>query len=248
MDTIMQFVYWYPPSQMTASDISGIGGDGYYGFFLVNIDLGSIGGTNIVFMPNATKSAQIVLTPDAFTAWYQNNLASASANSTLAFLYQSATEPVNGYADMNAETAAYLAQQGFYWEPYNPNYAQTYNVSSSAIDPVQQYGFTSNELYMLIRPATITTSATGTNGLATSTSLTQGALQNQTTQQQSSITNQTQNTQSGAQIVGTAVSSAVGNTLGSAAKAAELPLEYIGIGIAVVIVAVAAIYFYINKK
>ncbi|MEM3264930.1 MAG: hypothetical protein QXH07_03135 [Thermoplasmata archaeon] len=249
MDTIMQFVYWYPPPAMTPTDISAIGGDGYYGFFLVNLEQGVLG-TNIVtdLGINLGKASQIVITPDAFTAWYETNITEASKNSTLSFLYQSATEPVNGYADMNAETAAYLSAQGFYWEPYDPNYAQNYNVSSSAIDPVKQYGFTSNELYMLIRPATITTSATGTNGLATTSSLTQGALQNQTTQNAQAQTNVAQNT---TYPVAAAAEKAANDLLSPFKKpfaGLEKDLEYILIGIGVVIVVVAGLYFYINKK
>ena len=251
----MQMVYYYPPSNMTAQDISGIGGDGYYGFFLVNIDLASIFGSNQAFMPNTAKSGQIVLTPEAFTNWYQDNLSSASQNSTLAFLYQSASEPSNGYADMNAETAAYLTEQGFYWLPYDSSYASKYNVASAVIDPVQSYGFTSSELYMLMRPAVVTSSATGTNGLATTSSLTQGALQNQATQQTTSQTNQIQNTQSYAQIAGTAVGNtvsgitgAVGNAVSAPVNALAKDVEYGLIGLGIFALAGIAIYAYISKK
>jgi hypothetical protein len=250
-DMIAQFVYYYPPSNMTAQDISGIGGDGYYGLIAVNIDLGSIGGSQYVFMPNANSSGQIFLTPEAFTNWYNDNLTSASQNQTIAFLATSAEQPVNGFANMNAETGNYLQEQGFYWKPYDPNYMNSYQVAQNAIDPVKQYGFTSSELYMLIRTEASTNNATGTNGLATTTSLTQGALQNQASQQQSSITNQTQNTQSGAQIVATGVSNAA-SSIGSAASAPlntlakDIEIGLIGLGIFAL--AGIAIYAYVSKK
>ncbi|MEM3264661.1 MAG: hypothetical protein QXH07_01775 [Thermoplasmata archaeon] len=248
MDTVMAFVYWYPPAAMTPTDISAIGSDGYYGFFLVNLEQGVLG-TNIVsdLGINLGKGSQIVLTPDAFTAWYETNITEASKNSTLAFLYQSATEPVNGYADMNAETAAFLTEQGFYWLPYDPNYPNEYNVSSAAIDPVKQYGFTSNELYMLIRPAVITTSATGTNGLATSTSLTQGALQNQETQTVTAQTNVAQNTTYPAQ-------QAVSNAVNALGNAASQPLAALGKDLEIGLIAAGifalagiAIYAYVSS-
>jgi len=207
-DTIMQFVYYYPPSEMTPEDISAIGGDGYYGFILVNIDLGSIAGTNIVFMPNANQTAQFVITPEAYTTWYNNNLQQAQENTTLQTIYTAESEPVNGYENANAEVTAYLEKQGFYWKPYVSNYASLYNVDSSAINPVNE-GLSSDNLYMLIRSASASSQATGNNGLATSSSLSQGASENQTSQEQQAIQNQQNNTQSLASEAGSAINNAI---------------------------------------
>ena len=212
MDTIMQFVYWYPPSEMTPEDISAINSDGAYGLILVNIDTGTLFGTNIVFTPFANNTAQIVLTPQAYATWYQNNYAKASENPTLTAIYNFVSQPVNGYPNDNAQVGAYLQKQGFYWKPYVSNYADYYNVDSSAINPVQAYGFTSNELYMLIRSEQATQQATGTNGLATTSSLSSEALSSQETQQQQALQNQEQNTQSYAQQTATAVEQTASNT------------------------------------
>ena len=211
MDTIMQFVYWYPPSEMTPEDISAINSDGAYGLILVNINTGTLFGTNIVFMPFANNTAQIVLTPQAYATWYQNNYAKASENSTLTAIYNFVSQPINNYPNDNAQVGAYLQQQGFYWKPYVSNYANYYNVDSSAINPVQAYGFTSNELYMLIRSEQATQQATGNNGLATTSSLSSEALSSQESQQQQALQNQQQNTQSFAQIGANDISNALNN-------------------------------------
>jgi len=212
MDTIMQFVYWYPPSEMTPEDISAINSDGAYGLILVNIDTGTLFGTNIVFMPFANNTAQIVLTPQAYATWYQNNYAKASENPTLTAIYNFVSQPINNYPNDNAQVGAYLQQQGFYWKPYVSNYANYYNVDSSAINPVQAYGFTSNELYMLIRSEQATQQATGNNGLATTSSLSSEASSTQEAQQQQALQNQQQNTQSYAQQTATAVKQTASNT------------------------------------
>jgi len=203
----MQFVYWYPPSEMTPEDISAINTDGAYGLILVNIDTGTLFGSNIVFMPNANNTAQIILTPQAFETWYQNNYAKTSENPTLTAIYNFVSQPINNYPNDNAQVGAYLQQEGFYWKPYVSNYAQYYNVDSSAINPVQAYGFTSNELYMLIRSE----QATQNNNLPSTNSFSQFATSSQQSQEQEALQNQEQNTQSFAQIGANDISNALNN-------------------------------------
>jgi len=250
-DEIMQFVYYYPPPQMTPEDISAIGGDGYYGLIAVNIDTGTLFGTNIVFMPNATNTAQIFLTPQAFTAWYNTNIAQAAKNQTLTFLAQSAEQPVNGYANMNAETAAYLGSKGFYWKSYNPNYTQYYNVASSAIDPVKAYGFTSNQLYMLIlteQPQETSTQNSQTQNTQTTQNTesnqtqiyNQAAQSNENSQEQQAIQNQQQNTQSYAQ----QTANAVGNVISKNTTNIEIGLAILG---AFVLIAIG-VYAYFSHR
>ena len=231
MDTIMQFVYWYPPSEMTPEDISAINSDGAYGLILVNIDTGTLFGTNIVFMPFANNTAQIVLTPQAYATWYQNNYAKASENPTLTAIYNFVSQPINNYPNDNAQVEAYLQQQGFYWKPYVSNYADYYNVDSSAINPVQAYGFTSNELYMLIRSEQATQQATGNNGLATSNSFSQFATTSQQTQEQQALQNQQQNTQSYAQQTATAVEQTASNTAKAIGNAVSPYIPNIELGL-----------------
>jgi len=247
MDTIMQFVYWYPPSEMTPEDISAINSDGAYGLILVNIDTGTLFGTNIVFMPFANNTAQIVLTPQAYATWYQNNYAKASENSTLTAIYNFVSQPINGYPNDNAQVEAYLQQQGFYWKPYVSNYADYYTVDSSAINPVQAYGFTSNELYMLIRSEQTTQQATGTNNLATTSSLSNEASSSQETQQQQALQNQEQNTQSYAQQTAVAVEQTASNT----AKAISPYIPNIELGLVIVgafILLVVFVYGYAKSR
>jgi hypothetical protein len=210
MDTIFQFVYSYPPPIMTVHDISGIGSDGTLGIISVNIDLNTILGSQFTFVvpiihPNQT--AQIYLTPEAFVNWYNNNIDAAGSNSELGQIAASLSEPINGFPNSNAETANFLAEQGFYWEPYNSNYANEYNVSSAAIDPVNNYGFTSNNLYMLIR------SEAAENSFVSNNDITNMQLQTQNNLTQNAITNQIQNTKTFGQMLISSVEGAA-NTIG----------------------------------
>jgi hypothetical protein len=183
---------------MTPNDISAIGSDGALGIISVNIDLNTILGTSFTFVvpiihPNQT--AQIYLTPEAFVNWYNDNIAAASSNTELGQIAASLSEPINGFPNSNADTANFLSEQGFYFEPYNSNYANEYNVNSAAIDPVKDYGFTSKNLYMLIRGAAVN------NNLVSNTALTNAQLQTQNNLTQNAITNQIQNTQSFGQML-----------------------------------------------
>jgi len=198
-DMIMQFVYWYPPSEMTQSTISAIGTNGYYGFIAVNLDLGVIAtlfGIPIVYMPNAQNTGQIFLTPEAYTTWYINNIETLAGNTTLTWLETTLESPVNGYSNYEEANKAYIEQLGYYWKPYTSGYATTYNVADSALDPVKLYGLSSSELYMLIAPA----------GSTSTTTLNQGALQTEMWQNTQAVQNQTQGTSSLAQIVSSTIS------------------------------------------
>jgi len=201
-DTIMQFVYWYPPYEMTESDISAIGSLGASGLVAVNIDTGilfNLFGNNIVNMASSTNTAQIFLTPEAYTNWYKNNIETLAGNTTLTFWATTLESSANGYSDYEEANQAYIEKLGYYWRPYNSSYANTYNVASASIDPVKSYGFPSTELYMLIAPAG-STSTTTFNSLS---------LQTETDQNNQAVQNQTNNTTSLAQIISSDISSII---------------------------------------
>ncbi|MGC8621855.1 MAG: hypothetical protein ACP5U0_08090 [Caldisphaera sp.] len=228
MDTLMQFVYFYPPSQMNPNNISAIGTNGTYGLLSINLDT-ALMFDNIVYMPTSTNTAQIFITPEAFTNWYQNNISQTLNNSNLSFIYKYLVNPVtlNGvtYSNVNDEVKAYLSNNGFYWVPYNPNYAVYYNVESAVIDPVKNYSFTSNNLYMLIRSEIIASTSSVSNQIYNNI-----AIETEQSQNTEAITNQENATTSLSQIITSSVVQTITNsenTLGQTLNGSNLTFDLI---------------------
>ncbi len=155
MDTIIDFVYYYPPPNVYPNELSNISQD-IYGmiiFDLVNGTETPIGNS----LALGYSQTQIKMTPQAYTAWYNNNLSAITQSSMYnIFKFYYTTNP-----QATTSTDTYLSKNGFYWKPYNSNYQSLYNVLSSATNPTAE-GYTTNQLYMLIKPQADTISYTPT--------------------------------------------------------------------------------------
>lgn len=171
MDTIAGFVYFY--YDLNPDSIVSIGTYSPFGFPQIYIH-------NAVFQN--IGQADILLTPTAYVDWYNSNLASIQNSKNYAYIEQDYT--FFELNDTNTKVADYLLSLNAYWERYNPDYTQIYKVGS-AIDPVKTYGLTSENLYMLIIPASSPTQTSQSMSQIISTA--EAQQQAQITQSKSAI-------------------------------------------------------------
>lgn len=175
--TLIQFIYYYPPIQMNVNNIAGIASDGYTGMISIAINPNVIV-SNIAQTIDVQGAELIFLTPQSFVSWY-NNTPAATTASVLTTIYNYLTSPTTvasvNYENVQAYDDDYLSEQGFYTLPYSElttfSADANYQIAPSAINPVTSYGFSSNELYLLVRnPARATVSASTIVSTSTYTS------------------------------------------------------------------------------
>jgi hypothetical protein len=154
MDTVTEYVYYYPPGDMLPTAVTGLNTD-FEGMIVVNVAKGVIslfGATNSMAFGNLLNSEQFTITPQAYQSWYKNNLSainSMSDHSTLDFVYNSLTPNLVQTDDQ------VLATQGFYWVSYSQANSGKYAIPYGISDPVKSFGLTSNNLYALVKSASV---------------------------------------------------------------------------------------------
>lgn len=163
-DIITEYVYYWPPAQMTPSSVVGLNSD-EIGMIIVdfavynNVASQIESGATTLFGGTAVGLNQytITITPQAFVGWYQQNLSTIKTlkdYSLIQNIYQFLTSPYQGLQSELAYVDFYLSNEGYYWKPYsqaqNGIASGTLALSSSVLDPTKD-GLTSNNLYALIK-------------------------------------------------------------------------------------------------
>jgi Sec-independent protein translocase protein TatA len=142
---LLEFVYYYPPSELAPGDITGITTDQYE---MVNITF-KISLTDVSVFSGLEWllgwTGNINLTPEAFTSWYQANEAaimSSASSEILTQFYNLMIKPVGNYPNQEAATAAYVLQNGWEWLPYSEYVGlkgKIWNFVFSSLPPTNLY-------------------------------------------------------------------------------------------------------------
>ena len=164
MSDIIQFVYYYPPESFNSFSLNGnpvrpeaITAINTYqpsGLIEIKVDLSLIGDYYITYLPQTV--ATIYVTPEAYVN-FCNNYPEYVNYPLLTFMYNYCITPIreNGivYQTQNDYVSYWLQNNGFYFIPYSQLSGfvnQGNNIASTAINPVTEYGFTSENLYLLV--------------------------------------------------------------------------------------------------
>ena len=143
-DIIVEWVYWYPPSQMIPNSVSSIVSDNT-GNLQVNFIEGNY------FFGGLTQQ-NIIITPQAYANWFVAQKQYMS-NTQLAYfqsIYTAQISAINGYSSNILYEGAVLKKEGYYWLPYQSAINDTSLINNTSSNPSS---LSTSELYALIKSA-----------------------------------------------------------------------------------------------
>ena len=142
---LVEYVYYVVPSNISVNSVSGVTND-TIGMVIMHVTLG-----NYIF--GGLKQFNINVTPQAFIGWYNQNSPNMT-KSTMQYyssIVNSLNSPINGYSSDISYTDTIDYQEGFRFLPYSQVSSFGLIIPNNVIDPVANYGFTSNNLYAVYK-------------------------------------------------------------------------------------------------
>lgn len=181
-DYIVEYVYYYPPSNMIPSKVTYLSTD-YTGMVVISF----VNQSPIQQIEATGNSYTINITPQAYVTWYNDQLQYINASnnaSEFTTMLNALNSPTEGYATQILATENFLSTEGYYFIPYSQKNNYINAVGSNPIDPSVSYGLTTDNLYVLIKSATSGKSNTGGYNLV------QGSILQNTSPQPNKTPNQ----------------------------------------------------------